>query len=177
MPPPKRLRLRRVLKFRAGLEPAPTAFKEDSPSVFVKSFIRVCRGRLSWRPAVFPENFPQPHPPNSRKSIFKRRTGRRPRRPTSYETSFPYLLFSPNAPTPRTGRTRRRGTGLTSRPRAAGTLRRTVRSSFPHRATARWGPKCGPPIEFRFRLRKKVAATPHIEISGRQERRPLQLMG
>ena len=44
-----------------------------------------------------------------------------------------------------TGRTRRRGTGLTSRPRRAGTFRRTVRSFFPHRATARWGPKCGPP--------------------------------
>ncbi len=47
---------------------------------------------------------------------------------------------------PHTGRTRRRGTGLTSRPRVAGTLRRTVRSSFPHRATARWGPQCCPPV-------------------------------
>ncbi len=66
------------------------------------------------------------------------------------------FLFSPNEQFIRTGRTRRRGTGFTSRPRAAGTLRRTVRSSFPHRATARWGPQCGPPIEFRFRPPKRL---------------------
>ena len=64
--------------------------------------------------------------------------------PSSYETVAPYLLFSLNEQFICTGRTRRRGTGFTSRPRMAGTLRRTVRSSFPHRATARWGPKMRP---------------------------------
>ena len=39
------------------------------------------------------------------------------------------------------------------------------------------GPPCGPPIEFRFRLPKKVAAPPRIPNVGRRGRRPLQHMG
>ena len=68
--------------------------------------------------------------------------------PPSYATSPPYLFASPNEQFICTGRTRRRGTGLTSRPRVAGTLRRTVRSSFPHRATARWGPNAARQTNF-----------------------------
>ena len=94
--------------------------------------------------------------------------------PPSYETSSPYLLFSPNVKIIRTGRTRRRGTGFTSRPRRAGTLRRTVRSFFPHRAMARWGPQCGPPNKLRFRLSKKVAAPPRIKNVGRVLNPPLR---
>ena len=103
-----------------------TGFKEKISVIFAKSFNRTCRGRLSRRPEVIRNDFPI------------------------------NLSFPPNAHFFRTGRTRRRGTGFTSRPRGAGTLRRTVRSSFPHRATARWGPQCGPPIELRFRLPKRL---------------------
>ena len=98
---PKRLRLRRLFPFRAGFEPAPTVFKEFFSSFFAKSFIRACRGRLSWRPAEFPENFPQPHPPNSRK-ISPDRTCRIPGKfPPIAPAEFPAIyLLSPYGPPP-----------------------------------------------------------------------------
>ncbi len=96
------------------MNPPLRLLREKICVIFAKSFIRACRGRLFWWPAVLRNN-------------------------------FPIYFISPNEPTTRTGRTRRRGTGFTSRPRAAGTLRRTVRSSFPHRATARWGPHAARP--------------------------------
>ena len=55
-------------------------------------------------------------------------------------------------------------------------LRRWLGSSFPHRATARWGPYAARRTQNSHtrRLPKKVATLPLIYKSGRQERRPLR---